>query len=145
MRNSRFCAAAVAFLAGARAFGVCGDLTFDGVCDQADLAQLLAAYGINHGGDLDGDWDTDQSDLALMLAHYGQSDLIEVSVGALTVPSSITAGSMFDMQFQLHNASDCWTCYYPPFEIFWSADDELSADDFLLSSSSADQKISNGG
>jgi hypothetical protein len=45
--------------------------------DLADLAQLLAHYGMSEGatyedGDLDGDGDVDLSDLAELLAHYGE-------------------------------------------------------------------------
>jgi hypothetical protein len=48
-----------------------GDLDGDGDVDQADLATLLAAFGLNAGGDLDGDGDTDQADLAILLANFG--------------------------------------------------------------------------
>ena len=54
-----------------------GDLDGDGDVDLADLAQLLAHYGMSEGatyedGDLDGDGDVDLSDLAELLAHYGE-------------------------------------------------------------------------
>lgn len=53
-----------------------GDLDGDGDVDLADLAQLLAHYGMTSGasyedGDLDGDGDVDLSDLAALLANYG--------------------------------------------------------------------------
>jgi hypothetical protein len=53
-----------------------GDLDGDGDVDLADLAQLLANYGMTSGaeyedGDLDGDGDVDLSDLAALLANYG--------------------------------------------------------------------------
>ncbi|MBU0617468.1 MAG: hypothetical protein KKI02_07110, partial [Planctomycetes bacterium] len=53
-----------------------GDLDFDGDVDLADLAQLLANYGMTSGavyedGDLDCDGDVDLSDLAALLAVYG--------------------------------------------------------------------------
>jgi hypothetical protein len=52
------------------------DLDFDGDVDLADLAQLLANYGVVSGaafedGDLDFDGDVDLSDLAALLAVYG--------------------------------------------------------------------------
>lgn len=50
-----------------------GDLDGDGDVDQADLATLLAAFGLNDDGDVDGDGDTDQADLAILLANYGRS------------------------------------------------------------------------
>lgn len=53
-----------------------GDLDGDNDVDLADLAQLLANYGMTSGavyedGDLDGDGDVDLSDLAALLAVYG--------------------------------------------------------------------------
>jgi hypothetical protein len=48
-----------------------GDLDGDNDVDQADLAILLAAYGVNNSGDLDGDGDTDTADLAILLANWG--------------------------------------------------------------------------
>ncbi len=53
-----------------------GDLDGDSDIDLADLAQLLAHYGMTSGatywdGDLDGDGDVDLSDLAALLAVYG--------------------------------------------------------------------------
>ncbi len=48
-----------------------GDLDGDCDTDQAELGQLLAAYGSRAGGDLDGDGDTDQADLGLFLSNYG--------------------------------------------------------------------------
>jgi hypothetical protein len=50
----------------------------DGDVDLADLAQLLANYGMTSGaeyedGDLDGDGDVDLSDLSALLAVYGTS------------------------------------------------------------------------
>jgi hypothetical protein len=55
-----------------------GDLDGDGDVDLADLAQLLAHYGMTSGaqyedGDLDGDGDVDLSDLAGLLGVYGTS------------------------------------------------------------------------
>jgi hypothetical protein len=55
-----------------------GDLDHDGDVDLADLAQLLAHYGITSGatyedGDLDGDGDVDLADLATLLSHYGET------------------------------------------------------------------------
>jgi hypothetical protein len=55
-----------------------GDIDGDGDVDLADLAQLLAHYGMTGGatyedGDLDGDGDVDLSDLAQLLAVYGQT------------------------------------------------------------------------
>ncbi len=52
------------------------DLDNDGDVDLADLAQLLAHYGMTGGaqytdGDLDGDDDVDLADLAALLAVYG--------------------------------------------------------------------------
>jgi hypothetical protein len=52
------------------------DLDGDGDVDLADLAQLLANYGVTSGagpddGDLDGDGDVDLADLAALLAVYG--------------------------------------------------------------------------
>jgi hypothetical protein len=53
-----------------------GDLDGDGDIDLADLAQLLANYGMTSGaqyedGDIDADGDVDLSDLAALLAVYG--------------------------------------------------------------------------
>lgn len=48
-----------------------GDLNGDNRRDQADLAILLAAFGVSNGGDIDGDGDTDQADLAILLANFG--------------------------------------------------------------------------
>ncbi|MFQ5806503.1 MAG: hypothetical protein ACE5I3_08640 [Phycisphaerae bacterium] len=53
-----------------------GDLDGDGDVDLADLAQLLANYGMTEGatyedGDLDGDGDVDLTDLAALLSVYG--------------------------------------------------------------------------
>ncbi len=53
-----------------------GDLDGDDDLDIADLARLLAAYGVVSGatyadGDLDGDGDVDLSDLAILLGSYG--------------------------------------------------------------------------
>jgi len=53
-----------------------GDLDGDGDVDLADLAQLLAHYGMSEGatyedGDLDDDGDVDLADLAALLAVYG--------------------------------------------------------------------------
>jgi hypothetical protein len=48
-----------------------GDLDGDGDVDLADLALLLASYGVDDGGDLDGDGDTDLADLAILLSNYG--------------------------------------------------------------------------
>ena len=53
------------------ACGPPGDLDGDGDVDLADLAILLASYGVDDGGDLDGDGDTDLTDLAILLANYG--------------------------------------------------------------------------
>jgi probable HAF family extracellular repeat protein len=58
---------------------ICGDLDGDHDVDLADLAQLLANYGMTGGaqytdGDLDGDGDVDLSDLAALLAVYGTVD-----------------------------------------------------------------------
>ncbi len=52
------------------------DIDADGDIDLADLAELLANYGIlsgatNDDGDIDGDDDVDLSDLAALLAAYG--------------------------------------------------------------------------
>ena len=49
-----------------------GDLTGDRQRNIADLAALLASYGVDAGGDLDDDGDTDVSDLAAMLSRYNQ-------------------------------------------------------------------------
>lgn len=60
-----------------RLVGTCvADLDDDGDVDLADLAQLLAHYGMTSGatyedGDLDGDGDVDLADLAALLAVYG--------------------------------------------------------------------------
>lgn len=115
-----------------RSAAVCGDLTLDGVCDLSDLSLLLASYGQHGGGDLDWDGDTDLLDLADLLAHFGDSSPIPVSVDDLTVPPILVTGTQFEMQFQIRNDGTCWTTYYPPFEIFWSVDDLLSEDDFLM-------------
>ncbi len=53
------------------------DLDGDGDVDLADLAILLAHYGMTEGathadGDIDGDGDVDLADLAILLAHYGE-------------------------------------------------------------------------
>jgi hypothetical protein len=64
-------------LAGGFWFEFCfGDLDGDDDIDLADLAQLLANYGLTTGaryedGDLDGDGDVDLADLAALLAFYG--------------------------------------------------------------------------
>jgi hypothetical protein len=55
-----------------------GDLNGDGAVSLADLAQLLAHYGVTseaayEDGDMDGDGDVDLSDLAALLAVYGTS------------------------------------------------------------------------
>ncbi len=60
------------------AVGCFGDLDGDNDVDLADLAQLLANYGVTSGasyedGDLDGDGDVDLADLASLLAVYGTS------------------------------------------------------------------------
>ena len=53
-----------------------GDLDGDGDVDPADLAALLAVYGMTGGmspadGDFDLDGDVDPADLAALLAVYG--------------------------------------------------------------------------
>lgn len=53
-----------------------GDLNGDGEVGLADLAALLAHFGVPDGatfedGDLDGDGDVDISDLAILLANFG--------------------------------------------------------------------------
>ncbi|HMQ14974.1 MAG TPA: hypothetical protein PKC49_03285 [Phycisphaerae bacterium] len=48
-----------------------GDLTGDDCVDQADLGQLLAAYGVSANGDFTGDGITDQADLGILLSAYG--------------------------------------------------------------------------
>ncbi len=55
-----------------------GDITGDGTVDLADLAAMLANYGMTadatlEDGDIDGDGDVDLSDLAILLAHYGDT------------------------------------------------------------------------
>ena len=55
-----------------------GDITGDGSVDLADLAGMLANYGVTsdatlEDGDIDGDGDVDLSDLAILLAHYGDT------------------------------------------------------------------------
>ena len=57
-------------------FTCLGDLDCDSDVDLADLAQLLAHYGMTSGavytdGDLDGDGDVDLADLAELLGRYG--------------------------------------------------------------------------
>ncbi len=52
-------------------FSLPGDLNGDGCVDQADLGELLSAYGVDDGGDIDGDGDTDQADLGALLGNYG--------------------------------------------------------------------------
>jgi len=59
------------FWAAAAAAPCLGDLNGDGQRDLADLAILLAAYGVSTEGDIDGDGDTDLADLAIVLANYG--------------------------------------------------------------------------
>jgi hypothetical protein len=48
-----------------------GDLDGDNDIDQADLGELLAAYGQDDGGDLNCDGYTDQVDLSILLTNYG--------------------------------------------------------------------------
>jgi hypothetical protein len=55
---------------------ILGDLDYDCDVDLADLAGLLANYGITSGatyeqGDIDADGDVDLADLATLLANYG--------------------------------------------------------------------------
>jgi hypothetical protein len=55
-----------------------GDLNGDGSVDIADLAQLLAHFGMGGGatfqdGDSDGDGDVDIADLAALLSNFGTS------------------------------------------------------------------------
>jgi hypothetical protein len=57
---------------------IVGDIDSDCDVDLADLATLLANYGLTSGatyqeGDLDGDGDVDLVDLAALLAAYGGS------------------------------------------------------------------------
>ena len=56
-------------------FTCLGDLNCDGFVNIADLAQLLAHYGMTgmtyQQGDMDGDGDVDLADLAALLAAYG--------------------------------------------------------------------------
>lgn len=57
--------------------GIPGDINHDGGVDLADLAQLLAHYGMVDGasyedGDINHDGRVDLADLALLLAHYGE-------------------------------------------------------------------------
>jgi hypothetical protein len=59
------------FWAAAAAAPCLGDLNGDRRRDLADLAILLAAYGVSDDGDIDGDGDTDLADLAILLANYG--------------------------------------------------------------------------
>ncbi len=59
-------------------YGLPGDLDADCDVDLADLARLLANYGVTNGatyqaGDLDLDGDVDLADLAALLAVYGTS------------------------------------------------------------------------
>ena len=54
-----------------------GDFDGDGCVDLADLATLLANYGMTNGagpndGDMDSDGDVDLSDLSAFLSHYGE-------------------------------------------------------------------------
>jgi photosystem II stability/assembly factor-like uncharacterized protein len=60
--------------------GLPGDIDGDGDVDQADLGELLAAYGSSDGdpnwnpdADLDGDGMVGQADLGILLADFGQS------------------------------------------------------------------------
>ena len=66
----------LAQLVGVTSDTPCPDLDGDGDVDLADLAQLLAHYGVTSGasfedGDIDGDGDVDLADLAALLAEYG--------------------------------------------------------------------------
>lgn len=132
MRGSCTLVIIVSSLACGRAAGSCGDLTFDGVTDLSDLAFLLTGFGRGNGGDLDGDADTDLSDLGILLAHFGDSSALPISVTELSAPPVIVAGSYFDIEFVIRSDAACWSSFYPPFEIYWSQDDTLSADDFLV-------------
>ena len=134
MRGSCTLAFVLSLFVSARAAAVCGDLTLDGTCDLEDLTLLLGAYGWDYAGDLDADGDTDLSDLSILLAHFGSSSPTPVVVDELSVPAHLVAGSTFVMQFVVRNDGDCWTTYYPPFQIFWSADETQSGDDFRMDS-----------
>lgn len=48
------------------------DLTGDRQIDLADLAELLAAFGVNSNGDITGDGVTDLADLSALLAQFGR-------------------------------------------------------------------------
>ena len=49
-----------------------GDLNDDGIVNAADLAMLLAEWGISNGAaDINGDGNVNAADLAIMLANWG--------------------------------------------------------------------------